>query len=193
MADTKKDAPKAPPPATSEGTVEKSATAMKPTDLVRPDDHPFEEEPEASGRLHAREGLKPIGNELPHPSAAARPGKSSGMAGVPAEAPFSDDDDPEDLSDADKNRAEVAKARTERRNGIQVEATALGYYDDTRRRPGEVFFIWHPDDFARQWMRRTDGKKRVSKPKTGNEALQEQHEAIRGRARAVKDDNPLDA
>lgn len=79
--------------------------------------------------------------------------------------------------------------------GIKVRATRMGYYDDKRRRTGDVFTIRPPykvvdddtgkektiDEFSRKWMVRVDGKtpERIT---TGKEDLKRQHdEAIAAR------------
>lgn len=170
------------PPATTEGTRERSATAVQPFDVARPSPTSSVDRIGPDGRPQARQGLIPQDNERPHPTAAARPGKSSGMAGfAPAVENF--DEDPDNPVDA--TTREVIIARRERSNPIQVEATALGYYDDNRRRPGEVFFIYHKSEFSSKWMRRTDGRRRLSAPATSQQALDKRHDEILG-AKAVE-------
>jgi len=59
---------------------------------------------------------------------------------------------------------------------IKVRATALGYYGEARRRPGDVFTIYDEQDFAESWMERVapDTPERIT---SGAEALRQQHEA----------------
>lgn len=58
-----------------------------------------------------------------------------------------------------------------------VQATAMGYYDHTRRRAGDVFRI-HPDAFSDRWMRDVPKgtRERVT---TANQAIAEQNQATR--------------
>lgn len=118
---------------------------MLPTDLAQPsgseDDTTNEQEPDA--RPTAREGLKPIGRERPHPTAAARPGKTAGEAGRMASVAAA--------IAADSATQERGKVKT-----LTVEATQMGYFDHTRRRTGDVFDV--PEDaFSSTWMRTVDG------------------------------------
>lgn len=129
-----------------------TAEGMHPSDL-RP---PTPDKLKAPGekRPTAREGLKPIGMEKAHPTAAARPGKTSGQEGSLA---------PNALTDEEVQEARDKRAA--RQKSMRVEATRLGYYDHTRRRIGDVFDIRGEEDFSENWMRSVDGKtaKRTTK------------------------------
>ena len=55
-------------------------------------------------------------------------------------------------------------------SGIQVRVKELGdgrfgYYDDKRRRPGDVFFITDEKYFSKRWMERVDENPEPKKPK----------------------------
>lgn len=41
--------------------------------------------------------------------------------------------------------------------GIKVRATRLGYYDNERKRIGDVFIIGGPKEFSTEWMETVDG------------------------------------
>jgi len=167
-----------PPEATTEGTRERSATAMQPFDREPPSATSNVDEVGPDGRPQARQGLTPQDNERPHPTAAARPGKSSGMAGFVGE---DNTDDPDDAdTEVDAKTRDLIRARRDRDTPIKVEATQLGYYDNHRRRPGEVFFIYHESEFSRKWMRRVGGSARISKPSTAQQALNKRHDEILG-------------
>ena len=73
---------------------------------------------------------------------------------------------------------------------IKVRATKMGYYDDKRRRTGDVFLIRAPyageddagipitiNEFSKKWMERVAGDtpERIT---TGNEELRRQHDEI---------------
>lgn len=151
-------------------TVRDTNTKKAPTDVGKPsetDDYTGETDPDQ--RPTAREGLKPIGREIPHPTAAARPGKTSGEpAPFGGPGPVSSD-----------------KVRTEERP-FKVEATQMGYYDHTRRRTGDVFEISGDSAFSEKWMARVDGRT-PTKVTTGNEDLRRQHDEILGARHGGKD------
>lgn len=52
------------------------------------------------------------------------------------------------------SRRTVSKADQKRQESAQilVMATQMGYYDDLRRRPGDVFYIHAEEDFSDMWM-----------------------------------------
>ena len=55
-------------------------------------------------------------------------------------------------------------------SGIQVRVKNLadgkfGYYDDKRRRPGDVFFIKSEIEFSNKWMEKVDENPEPKKPK----------------------------
>jgi hypothetical protein len=135
------------------------------------------------------------------PSADARPGRSSFSGPL--------EEDPEDVG------ARIAKQQKGR---IKVQATQTGYYDDIRRRPGEVFFI-HADGtmlvgkdgkstpataehaFSPRWMRRVSDKTKITGTKGPNQIIRERHDEILGARVAgattdeagTDEDNPLEA
>lgn len=81
---------------------------------------------------------------------------------------------------------EEEKKRRDRRPQLtKVQAIATGYYNDARRRVGDVFHINHPDDFSERWMQRVDADT-PEKITTGQQELskanQEQLAARRGGA-----------
>jgi hypothetical protein len=173
--------------ASTRGTDETLGDPMLPSDLAKPsgsaDDVTNDEEPD--GRPTAREGLKPIGRERPHPTAAARPGKTSGEAGRQAFARAT-------MADAPATDAKAKKAKP-----IRVEAIALGYYDDTRRRTGDVFDIRSEEDFSERWMRTVDGST-PTRTTTSGEALKREQAALKqlrtpASERKAREENPLDA
>jgi hypothetical protein len=77
------------------------------------------------------------------------------------------------------------------KGGIRVQATQTGYYDDARRRPGDVFTIRSEQQFSKKWMVKVAAGTR-EKTTTGRQALQQHHDA-ENRARLGIDadiDNP---
>lgn len=73
--------------------------------------------------------------------------------------------------------------------GIKVRATRTGYYDEKRRREGDVFLIREEAAFAKSWMERVDPttpEHTTSAP----EALARQLASQRGEAQSV--DTPTD-
>jgi len=64
-----------------------------------------------------------------------------------------------------------------------VQATQLGYYDDARRRPGDVFGV-RPEEFSSRWMRDAPRGSRPSRPTTANQAIAQQN-ALTRNARAA--------
>ena len=76
-------------------------------------------------------------------------------------------------------RTAAPAARSSR---IRVRATQLGYYDDKRRREGDVFTIQNEQAFSAKWMERVDPRtpERIT---TGAQALRKFHdETMRGKA-----------
>lgn len=144
-----------------------TATEQLPTDTDRPSGtNDDTSEGKTPARPTAREGLKPVGTERPHPTAAARPGKTAGQAGQPAPG----------VNPAAAELAEQRKAG----KLIKVEATQMGYYGEERRRTGDVFFVTE-DQFSKNWMRPADPDAEVHTT-TPQQALNEET----GRVRASK-------
>lgn len=78
--------------------------------------------------------------------------------------------------------ADISKPKRAR---IKVRATKLGYYDNARRREGDVFVLESEVDkagklvaFSDKWMERVPNETPVSIT-TGNQQLQKDHEDIR--------------
>jgi hypothetical protein len=65
-------------------------------------------------------------------------------------------------------RAEAVGTPARPSGPIKVRATKLGYYDNQRRRIGDVFIIRTPKDFSKAWMETTDA--RVREHTTGPQA-----------------------
>ena len=83
-------------------------------------------------------------------------------------------------------------------SGIQVRAKDLGdgrfgYYDDKRRRSGDVFFIKNEKEFSDKWMEKVDDhpepKKAVAKQITGDPKtkIPVEKEEKRGRAKPSRE------
>src|SRR5204863_3318721 len=64
---------------------------------------------------------------------------------------------------------------------IKVQATQLGYYDDARRRAGDVFYIRSHEDFSERWMRVVADDTPV-RTTSMTEAMRIQHDEIRAMA-----------
>lgn len=122
--------------------------------------------------------------QLP-PEATPREGKSS-----PA-PPFSVPAVPESQRD-DRARG---------KNRVLVEATQMGYYDHTRRRAGETFYINDPADFSKRWMRKAPSGAKPMPATLPNAAIRREHDAIlagkisgvTGGIDQAPEANPLDA
>lgn len=154
----------------------------------------------APGRVH--QPVKESG--LGTPSADARPGRSS-ISGPLLETP------------------EVATERLVRaqQDRLKVQATQTGYYDDIRRRAGEVFVIHGDgmggtaeDAFSSRWMQRVADDTPATGTKGPNQVIRERHDellgisantdpqgskaggarkALKGRGRTASDDDVLGA
>lgn len=53
---------------------------------------------------------------------------------------------------------------------MKVKATELGYYEDKRRRPGDVFEISDEKAFSHKWMEKLDDSVEVPSPPPAKEA-----------------------
>lgn len=151
----------------------------------------------APGRVH--QPVKESG--LGTPSADARPGRSS-ISGPLLETPEATTD-------------RLVRAQKDR---IKVQATQTGYYDDIRRRAGEVFFIHGDgadgtaeDAFSARWMQRVADDTPMTGTKGPNQVIRERHDellgisadtrpaagarkgAARGRGRTASDDDVIGA
>jgi hypothetical protein len=75
---------------------------------------------------------------------------------------------------------------------VKVQAVAMGYYDHTRRRPGDVFTIRNAKHFSKRWMRRVpdDTPEHVT---NSAQALKSEHADIRAAKQATGDRNPIRA
>jgi len=74
----------------------------------------------------------------------------------------------------------------------RVRATMLGYYNNIRRREGDVFTLDRAHDFSGRWMERVDAAV-PEKITTGAQELRRKHdEELAGRAPASgRDSDPL--
>lgn len=93
------------------------------------------------------------------PVAPARPPASTVPAHVSTEA--------EDLTGS------AAPAR----GAIKVRATQKGYYDNKRRRVGDVFLITKESEFSKKWMERVD-RNTPERLTTGRQELKQQHDEV---------------
>lgn len=85
---------------------------------------------------------------------------------------------------------EPDETRAVRGPGIKVMATQTGYYDEMRRRTGDVFDIHNLKDFSDRWMVRVpaDTPNRVT---TGQQAIRQQHdEQLAGQAPRARGGEP---
>lgn len=121
------------------------------------------------------------------PSADARPGMTVFTQDVL-------DEDPDVVNERLRQRS---------KSKMKVQATKAGLYDNARRRPGEVFFIYGSDDnpiadrvvddpdnpgkkktikgvFSKNWMRRVPDKTQLTGTKGPNQIIREQHDEILG-------------
>lgn len=162
-------------PVRTAGTSSDAPRRQLPTDVARPSGTDDTTEGTGDDRPTAREGLRPVGLERPHPTAAARPGKTAGEATRRAfqeartENEGDDDPDKEDLGPA-----------------IRVEATQMGYYDNIRRRTGDVFDV--PESlFSKRWMKRVDGRT-APRTTTSGASVKREQDAIRSTRRAAAED-----
>jgi len=64
-----------------------------------------------------------------------------------------------------------------RTGGRKVRATAMGYYDEERRRPGDVFVLHKKEDFSAKWMEYVGAATPTSKT-TPNQAIAKEHDEI---------------
>lgn len=96
-----------------------------------------------------------------------------------------------------KRRAPVPGAAVEHERsaptGPKVRAIEMGYYNEERKRPGDVFRLNKPEDFSKRWMEKVGAGE--PEKKTGNrEALARKTEELNeGKRASSKDDNPLGA
>lgn len=155
-----------------------------------PVENPLGSDLAAPGKRH--QPTRAIGEGTP--SADARPGLATFAGDV-----LDEDADPDVATETLKQRS---------RNKMKVQAIKAGLYDNARRRPGEVFFIYGTDDnplvskqvddpdnpgkkktikgvFSENWMRRVPEKTALTGTKGPNQIIREQHDEILGtRARA---------
>jgi hypothetical protein len=91
---------------------------------------------------------------------------------------------------------------SEKPQPFKVRATQVGFYDNARRRVGDVFIIQSVQEFSTRWMQRVPDStpERITGP---NAAIREAHDAILGGSVArssvlsddggAEDENPLGA
>lgn len=142
-------------------------TPLHPSDTAKVGEATTEEllgEEDADGRTTAREGLRPMGREIAHPTAAPRVGKTSGET-------------PGTARTIDLTPPEREDSKT-----LRVEATRLGYYDNIRRRTGDVFDLADESEFSRNWMRPVDRSVRVRTTTSQQDLARQQEDlkALRG-------------
>ena len=77
-------------------------------------------------------------------------------------------------------------------DSLKVRATAVCYYDDKRRRIGDVFTLLDPKHFSETYMERVDPAT-PDHITTGQEVLRQEHDAIVGATvkTRVSDSTPL--
>jgi hypothetical protein len=78
---------------------------------------------------------------------------------------------------------------------IKVRALQAGYYDNVRRREGDVFVIQHSGEFSSKWMERV-GKNTPEKVTTGQEQINAEHDKVLNEklaGKATGGANPLGA
>lgn len=81
------------------------------------------------------------------------------------------------------------------RRNLKVRATAVGYYDNERKRVGDVFELESERAFSRNWMEYVEAHTPL-KTTTSQQALNREHDQILGGTAAPappEGDNPLDA
>ncbi len=77
----------------------------------------------------------------------------------------------------------------------KVRATQAGYYDNARRREGDVFTIQNSGEFSEKWMEKVD-KSTPEKTTTGQEVINRDHDDVlkdKLAGRATGGANPLGA
>lgn len=75
--------------------------------------------------------------------------------------------------------------------GFKVRALQTGYYNDERKREGDVFMLKRAGDFSDRWMERVD-KRTPERTTTSQEVLDRESQKIRDGA-TTGGANPLDA
>jgi len=68
---------------------------------------------------------------------------------------------------------------------IKVRAIKLGFYDNARRREGDVFMINGPKEFSEKWMEYVD-KSLANKITTSKAALAQRQADLRGQGHATE-------
>lgn len=155
-------------PVRTEGAGPDDVVRQLPSDPARPSATDDNTEGTGDDRPTAREGLKAVGLERPHPTAAARLGKTAGEAGRQA------------MEQARRESDGTADAEREDQGPlIRVRATEMGYYRDVRRRTGDVFDV--PEKlFSARWMEAVDGRTPV-KTTTAQAALDQEQGRVKAR------------
>jgi len=85
-------------------------------------------------------------------------------------------------------------AKQPRQPGFKVRATAMGYFNDERKRPGDVFTLKYAHQFSHKWMERADART-PERTTTGQQELRRAHdETLKQRASSIPTapDNPID-
>ena len=105
----------------------------------------------------------------PPPEATPREGKTS--PAIPASVPAAETDE----------SGEDATLRD-----VLVEATALGYYDHIRRRPGDVFAI-RKRDFSKRWMKKAHPDVKPTPVRLSNAVIAQQFQQTIAARRGGRD------
>jgi hypothetical protein len=61
--------------------------------------------------------------------------------------------------------------------GFKVRATQMGYFNEERKRPGDVFTLKFAHQFSNKWMERVDART-PHQTTTGQEMLRREHDDI---------------
>jgi len=60
---------------------------------------------------------------------------------------------------------------------FKVRATAIGYYGDARRRPGDVFVLTDPRHFSKRWMEQVSAST-PDQRSTNQDVIRREHDAV---------------
>lgn len=143
----------------------------------------------------AKKAVRPAGKATPKPAAPkrpARPGNKStpAPAAPPAAAPRlgTGSAQARQAATGPAGRPGSAHTRGARQaapagtGNLKVRATAMGYYDNIRRRPGDVFVLKAADrrQFSARWMEPVDPET-PEQVTTGKAAIEKQHDELLGK------------
>jgi len=94
---------------------------------------------------------------------------------MPTPAPAAASASPQTAPDPTLTPGSRLGPRLAGKGGVKVRATKMGYYDNKRRRIGDVFLVAEGDALSATWMTLVD-RKTPEKITTGAEALQQFHD-----------------